>query len=157
MRGALVCCAVLAAACGGDGSGPTAPTDTVRLTGTWAGSFEGQVISSRRLSAELEQSDGIHGERTNVTGSWNATVRLPPVPGVPAEVELGGSVRGNATGSTADLTFEIDGFRDYFPEGCAILVDVSSFDATRLTGTWRTSDECRAPAVDLGTLTMTRQ
>ena len=147
--------ALLAAACG-DGSGPTEPTDAVRLTGSWAGSFEGQVISSRRVGAELEQGAGTHGERTNVSGTWSATVRLPPVPGAPAEVELGGAVRGEATGGTAELTFGIDGFREYFPEGCALLVSVSSFDATTLNATWRTSDECRAPAVDAGTMTLMR-
>lgn len=64
---------------------------------------------------------------------------------------------GNATGDTAELTFGIDGFRDYFPEGCALIVSVSSFDATTMSATWTTNDECRPPAVDEGTLTMMRQ
>ena len=156
LRVVPLCFALLAAACGDDAS-PTAPTATApRLTGTWSGSFQGQVISSQRFSTTLEQGDGSHGERTNVDGTWSATVRLPPVPGAPAEVELGGPVRGDATGGAAELTFEIEGFPEYFPEGCGIAADVT-FDATTMNATWETNDMCQPPAVDEGTLTMMRQ
>lgn len=156
----LTCFASLATACGGDDSGPTAPTtvqpEAVTLTGTWAGTFQGQVISSDRVGAELEQSQGSHGER-NTSGTWSALVRLPPVPGAPAEVELGGVVTGNATGGTAELLFAIEGFPDYFPEGCGLSLSVSSFDATTLEATWNTNGQCQPPAVDEGTMTLLRQ
>lgn len=156
----FLCFASLAAACGGDDSGPAAPTtgepEAVTLTGTWAGSFAGQVISSDRVGAELEQSQGSHGER-NTSGTWSALVRLPPVPGAPAEVELGGVVTGNATGGTAELLFAIEGFPDYFPEGCGLSVSVSSFDAMTMEATWSTNDQCRPPAVDEGAMTLMRQ
>ena len=156
LRVVPLCFALLAGACGDD-SGPTGPTTSrPRLTGDWIGSLEGRLISGQRFSANLQQGEGQHGERTNVDGTWSATVRLPPVPGAPTEVELSGTARGNAEGETAELSFKIEGFRDYFPEGCAI--DLSgSFDQTTLSGTWTTNDMCQPPAVDEGTMTLTRQ
>ena len=153
----LIGFASLAAACGGDDSGPTGPTTSrPRLTGNWTGSFEGQLISSDQMSTNLQQGEDQHGERTNVDGTWSATVRLPPVPGAPTEVELTGTARGNAEGETVELSFKIDGFRDYFPEGCAIDL-TGTFDATTLRGTWTTNDMCQPPAVDQGTITLMRQ
>ena len=156
----LACFVSPAAACGGDDSGPAGPTpvepEAVTLTGTWAGSFDGQVISSDRVGAELEQSQGSHGER-NTSGTWSAMVRLPPVPGAPTEVELGGVVTGNATGGTAELLFAIEGFADYFPEGCGLSVSVSSFDATTMEASWTTNDQCQPPAVDEGMMVLMRQ
>lgn len=62
-------------------------------------------------------------------------------------------MRGEATGGTAELTFGMDGFRDCSGGVRTPRVSVSSFDATMLSSTWRTSDECRPPAVDEGTMT----
>ena len=143
-----------AAACGGDSS-PTTPTPAppapVTLTGVWVGPVDGQLISSDSATADLAQS------ASTVTGEWSATVRLPPVPGAPAEVPLGGPVTGTATGATAELAFAIVGFPTYFAEGCAIDVSVTSFDQTTMQADWTTNDMCQPPAVDSGTLTFTRQ
>lgn len=150
------CIALVAAACGGDDAGPTEPTPVeppapVTLTGTWTGSFEGALISGDDLRVELTQ------EGTMVTGSWTATVRLPPVPGAPPEVPLGGGVNGTAAETTAELSFLLEGFPDYFPEGCAIDASVTSFGEATLEATWETNTICQPPAVDSGTLTLTRQ
>ncbi len=146
--------ALVAAACGGDDSGPTEPTPVepvaVTLTGTWTGSFEGALISGDDLRVELTQ------EGTMVTGSWTATVRLPPVPGAPPEIPLGGGVTGTAADTTAELSFLLEGFPDYFPEGCAIDASVTSFDEATAEATWETNTTCQPPAVDEGTLSLAR-
>ena len=68
---------------------------------------------------------------------------------------------GTATGTTADLSFaftdEVEVFRQYFPEGCALTVTVTSFSATTMDATWMTNASCRAPVIDNGTLALTRQ
>ena len=154
----ILCFALLAAGCGDDDT-PTAPTTTdpdpdpdpvtVTVTGTWSGSFEGELISGDNASVDLTQ-DG-----TTVTGSWTATVRLPPVPGAPSEVPLGGAVTGTVDNMSTELAFAIEGFPDYFPEGCAIAV-TASFDETTMEGDWMTNASCVEPVVDMGTLTFMR-
>jgi hypothetical protein len=152
----VLCFALLAAGCGDDDS-PTAPTttepdpdpDPVTVTGTWSGSFDGADISGDNVSVDLTQ-DG-----TTVTGRWTATVRLPPVPGAPPEVPLGGAVTGTVDNMSTELAFAIEGFADYFPEGCAIAV-TASFDETTMKGDWMTNASCQEPAVDEGTLSFTR-
>jgi hypothetical protein len=56
----------------------------------------------------------------------------------------------------AELSFLLEGFADYFPEGCAIDASVSSFDEATLEATWETNDTCQPPAVDEGTLSLAR-
>ena len=154
----VLCLVALGDAACGDDSSPTTPTPAappapapVTLTGVWVGPVDGQLISSDSATADLAQS------ASTVTGEWSATVRLPPVPGAPAEVPLSGPVTGTATGTTAELAFEILGFPEYFAEGCAIDVSVTSFDQTTMQADWTTNDVCKPPAVDSGTLTFTRQ
>ena len=153
----FLCFALLAAACGGDDS-PTAPTpvepepepEPITLTGSWSGSVEGVFVTGD-ASTELSQ-DG-----ADVTGTWSMPMPATLVAlGAPAQAELAGSVTGTAMDMTAELSFTLDGFPEYFPEGCAIDVSVTSFDATTMEGTWATNDMCQPPAVDEGTLSFMR-
>ena len=151
----FLCFALLAPACGGDDS-PTAPTpvepepEPITLTGSWSGSVEGVFVTGD-ASTELSQ-DG-----ANVTGTWSMPMPATLVAlGAPAQAELAGSVTGTAMDMTAELSFTLDGFPQYFPEGCAIDVSATSFDATTMEGTWATNDMCQPPAVDEGTLSFMR-
>ena len=55
-------------------------------------------------------------------------------------------------------TRELAAFARYFGSAdCAIAVTVTSFSRTTLEGTWTTNESRQAPAVDQGTLTLTRQ
>ena len=151
----VLCFALLTTACGDDSS-PTAPTPAVTLTGTWAGTFAGNLVSG----------DGqmmLTQEGVNVTGEWSAPIpelllALAP-PGFDlAGVDLAGPVTGTVAGTTATLSF---GFLEVFslflgnPE-CGLNVTVTSFDATSLEGTYATNDSCQPPIVDQGTLAFTR-
>ena len=149
---------VLAAAC--QSASPTAPTDAepepVTLSGTWTGSATGNFIASDAVTATLTQTDAA------VTGDWSTPMPATLVGfGAPANVNLYGPVTGTATGSTADLSFaftdEVAVFRQYFPEGCALTVTVTSFTATTMDATWMTNASCQAPVIDNGTLALTRQ
>ena len=70
-----------------------------------------------------------------------------------------GDPTGTVTGTTAELSFGFAAaFATYFGSTeCAIAVTVTSFSRTTLEGTWTTNESCQAPAVDQGTLTLTRQ
>lgn len=157
---ALVLCGiVLATAC--QNASPTAPTEPepepepIRLTGTWSGSATGNFISSDAVTTTLTQTD------TAVTGEWSMPMPSTLVAfGAPADVNLSGTVSGTATGTTADLSFafaDVEVFRQYFAEGCALSVTISSFTATTADATWMTNASCLPPVVDNGTLTLTRQ
>lgn len=146
----VLCGIVLTAAC--QSASPTAPTDQDTLTGTWSGTFTGNLIVSDAVSAELTDTD------SQVTGRWSMPMPATLVAfGAPADINLAGPVTGTVTGTAAELAFEFEGFPQYFPPGCAIAVSVSSFNATTMDGTWTTNESCQAPAVDDGTMTMTRQ
>ncbi len=154
---------LLAAAC--DSASPTGPTTTepepepepeaVMLTGNWGGTFTGMFIASNAVTAALTQTDAA------VTGDWSTP--MPPTLvafGAPDNVNLSGPVTGTVTGTTAELTFgflDIPVFRQYFAEGCALSLTVSSFTATTLEGTWATNMSCEPPVVDNGTMMLTRQ
>ena len=152
---------LLAAAC--DSASPTGPTTTepepepeaVTLTGNWGGTFTGRFIASDAVTAELTQTD------TDVTGIWSTPMPAEIVAaGAPADVNLSGPVTGTVTGTMAELTFgflDIEVFRQYFAEGCALSLTVSSFTATTLEGTWATNMSCQPPVVDDGTMMLTRQ
>jgi hypothetical protein len=151
----VLCFALLAAGCGDDDT-PTAPTTTepdpepITLIGTWSGRVEGNVVTGDAM-AMLTQ-DG-----ANVTGDWSMQMPATLVAlGAPAEAELAGSVTGTAMDMSAELSFSLDGFPQYFPEGCGIDVSVTSFDATTMEATWATNGSCVPPAVDMGTLTFMR-
>ena len=159
-RLALVLCGiVLAVAC--QSASPTAPTEPepepepVTLSGTWTGSATGNFISSDAVTATLTQTDAA------VTGEWSTPMPATLVGfGAPANVNLSGPVTGTASGTTADLSFafaDIEVFRTYFPEGCALDVTVTSFSETTMEATWMTNTSCQAPVVDNGTLSLTRQ
>ncbi len=159
-RLAIVLWGILAAvAC--DSASPTAPTEPepepepITLTGTWMGTFTGNFIVSDAVTAELTQTD------TMVTGEW--ATPMPPtlvLLGAPPEVNLTGPVTGAVTGTTAELSFgflAIPAFSQYFAEGCALSLSVTSFTATTMDGTWMTNASCQEPVNDSGTLTLTRQ
>ena len=149
--GAIVCLATVAAGCRGDS--PTSPTDVPTLTGTWAGTFSGGLVSGDG-QATLTQDD------MTVTGDWSAPMPANLVAlGAPAAVPLTGPVTGSATGTTADLTFGFaEVFHPYFGNpDCGLAVSVTSFDATMLMANWSTNASCQPPVVDSGTLTFTRQ
>ena len=149
-----LCGALLAAAC--QSASPTAPTEpeTVTLTGTWSGSATGNFISSDSVTTTLTQTDAA------VTGEWSMPMPTTLVAfGAPAEVNLSGTVTGTVTGATAELSFafaDVEVFRQYFAEGCALSVSISSFTATMADATWMTNASCQPPVVDNGTLTLTR-
>ena len=151
----VLCGSLLAAAC--QSASPTAPTEpeTVTLTGTWSGSATGTFISSDAVAATLAQTDAA------VTGDWSMPMPATLVAfGAPANVNLSGTVTGTATGTTAELSFafaDVEVFRDYFAEGCALSVSISSFTATMADATWMTNASCQPPVVDNGTLTLIRQ
>ena len=160
LRLAIVLCgALLAAAC--QSASPTAPTEPepepepVTLTGTWSGSATGNFISSDAVTTTLTQTD------TAVTGDWSMPMPTTLVAfGAPADVNLSGTVTGTASGTTADLSFafaDVEVFRQYFAEGCALSVTISSFTETMADATWMTNASCQPPVVDNGTLTLTRQ
>ena len=158
----FLCGIALTAAC--QSASPTAPTDPepdpepVTLTGSWSGSADGLFIVSDDLSATLTQTDAA------VTGDWS--MPMPPLLvgfGAPAEVDLSGPVTGTATGTMADLSFgfrdDVEVFRQYFPEGCAISVTVTSFTATMLEATWVLNELCTGNLAREtgGNITLTRQ
>lgn len=155
----VLCGALLAAAC--QSESPTAPTEPepepepVTLTGTWSGSVTGNFISSDAVNTTLTQTDAA------VTGEWSMPMPATLVTfGAPADVNLSGTVTGTATGTTAELSFafaDVEVFRQYFAEGCALSVSISSFTATMADSTWMTNASCQPPVVDSGTLTLTRQ
>jgi hypothetical protein len=147
----LPCLALLAAGCRGDT--PTSPTDDPTLSGTWAGAFAGALVSGDG-QATLTQ-DG-----TTVTGDWSAPMPANLVAlGAPAAVPLTGPVSGEASGTTAELTFSFaEVFHPYFGNpNCGLAVSVTSFDAMMLMANWTTNESCQPPVVDSGTLTFTRQ
>ncbi len=157
----VLCGTLLAAAC--QSASPTAPTEPepepepepITLTGTWNGSATGNFISSDAVTAMLSQTDAA------VTGDWSMPMPATLVAfGAPANVNLSGTVTGTATGTTAELSFEfadVEVFRQYFVEGCALSVSITSFTATMADATWMTNAMCLPPVVDMGTLTLTRQ
>ena len=155
---AVFCGILLATAC--ETASPTAPTEPepepepITLTGNWAGMFTGNFIASDAVTAMLNQTD------TAVTGEWSSPMPAILVGfGAPAEVNLSGPVTGTVTGTTADLSFgflDIEVFRQYFAEGCALSLSISSFTATAMDGTWTTNASCQPPVVDSGILTLTR-
>ncbi len=152
---------LLAAAC--DSASPTGPTTTepepepeaVMLTGNWRGTFDGMFIASDAVTAELTQTD------TAVTGTWSTPMPALLVTfGAPANVPLSGLVAGTVTGTTAELAFgflDIPAFREYFAEGCALSLTVSSFTATTMDGTWATNMSCQPRVSDSGDMMLTRQ
>ena len=159
-RLALVLCgALLAAAC--QSASPTAPTEPelepepVTLTGTWSGSATGNFISSDAITTTLTQTAAA------VTGEWSMPMPTTLVTfGAPDNVNLSGAVTGTAAATTADLSFgfaDVEVFRQYFAEGCALTVTVTSFTATTMDATWMTNASCLPPVIDNGTLTLTRQ
>ena len=155
----VLCGTLLAAAC--QSASPTAPTEPepepepITLSGSWTGTSTGNFISSESVAAMLTQTG------TAVTGDWS--IPMPPLlvlAGAPADVNLAGPVTGTVTGTAADLEFgflDIEVFRQYFAEGCALSVSVSSFTATTLEATWMTNASCLPPVIDNGALTLTRQ
>lgn len=148
----VLCGALLAGACQ-SASSPAAPTDPepATLTGMWRGAFTGTLVVSDAVAADLAQTGDA------VTGTWTTPMPATLVTfGAPADVALSGPVAGTTDGMTAELSFEFEGFPQYFPPGCALALSVS-FDATMLEGTWETNSSCAAPVVDSGTMTMTRQ
>ena len=156
----VLCGSLLAAAC--QSASPTAPTEPepepepVTLQGMWSGSADGNFIASDSVTANLTQTDGA------VSGEWRTPMPATLVAfGAPANVDLYGPVTGTATGTTADLSFaftdEVEVFRQYFAEGCALSVTVTEFTATSMNATWMTNASCQPPVVDSGSLTMTRQ
>ena len=155
----VLCGTLLAAAC--QSASPTEPTPVepepqpVTLTGTWSGSFTGMLIVSDMVTAILTQTDN------TVTGDWSSPMPMILVGfGAPAEVNLQGPVTGTVTGTMAELSFgflAIPAFEDYFAEGCALSLSVSSFTETMLDGTWTTNMSCQRPVIDMGTMTLTRQ
>ena len=150
-----ILCIVLAmvggtAACG---SGPAGPSDTLTLTGNWAGSFTGNVVSGDG-SATLAQ-DG-----ANVTGNWTAPMPAALIAaGAPAGISLAGPVTGTVDGTTAELEFAfVEAFHAFLQTpDCALAVSVSSFTETTLTATWATNASCPPNINDMGTLSFTRQ
>ena len=159
-RLALVLCGiVLAAAC--QSASPTAPTEPEpepepTLQGMWSGSADGNFIASDSVTANLTQTDGA------VSGEWRTPMPATLVAfGAPPNVDLYGPVTGTAAGTTAELSFaftdEVQEFRRYFAEGCALSVTVTEFTATSMSATWMTNASCQPPVVDNGTLTLTRQ
>ena len=150
---------LLTVAC--ESASPTAPTEPepepepVTLSGSWSGTFTGTFIGSDAVNAQLTQTD------TAVTGDWASPMPAILVGfGAPAEVNLSGPVTGTVTGTTAELSFgflDIEVFRQYFAEGCALSLTISSFTATTMEGTWTTNMSCQPPVIDNGTLTLTRQ
>ena len=155
----LVCLALAPAACGGDSSpaAPTTPTTPdptpVTLTGTWSGPVDGVLVDGD-ARADLTQTG------TSATGDWSMPMPAALVAfGLPADDDLEGPVTGTVTGTTAELSFGFAAeFATYFGSTeCAIAVTVTSFSQTTLEGTWTTNESCQAPAVDQGTLTLTRQ
>ena len=161
-RLAIVLCGILAAvAC--DSASPTAPTapepepepEPVTLNGNWRGTFTGTLIASDAVTATLTQTDAA------VTGEWSSPMPAILVAlGAPANVNLSGPVTGTVTGTTAELSFgflAIAAFQEYFAEGCALSLSVTSFTATTMEGTWRTNASCEGRVNDNGNLTLTRQ
>ena len=140
---------VAAAAC----QSPTEPTESdVTLTGAWSGAFTGNLLRSDAVTANLTHTD------VGVTGTWSMPMPATLVAfGAPAGLELSGPVAGTVTGTTAELEFLFEGFRQYFAEGCAVALSVASFDATMLEGSWTTNASCQPPVEDSGTMTMTRR
>ena len=162
-RTAIILCSILlAAAC--EGVSPTAPTtsnpdpeaDPVTLTGTWMGSFVGLLISTDAARANLTQTG------TTVTGDWSTPMPATLVAfGAPADLDVSGPVTGTVTGTgtAAELSFgflDNEVFRQFFAEGCALSLSVSLFTATTMEGTWMTNASCLPPAVDRGTMMLTR-
>lgn len=149
----IVC--ILLAACGtaACGDSPAGPSGGTTLTGSWAGSFTGNVVEGD-ASATFTQDDA------QVTGDWTAPMPAPLVAlGAPAAVPLAGPVMGTADGTTAELEFAfIEAFHPYFGGAdCALAVSVSSFSATTLTATWEMNTSCPENLFDSGTLTLMRQ
>lgn len=149
---AVICFSLLTVACGDDSSGPTAPSAPT-LTGNWAGSFMGNLVSG-------EGQMMLTQEGTNVTGEWSAPMPAALVAqGAPAGTNLAGPVSGSVDGTTATLTL---GFLEAFvvflgnPD-CGLAVDVTSFSETSLEGSYTTNDMCQPPIEDQGTLTFMRQ
>ena len=162
-RTAIILCSILlAAAC--EGVSPTAPTtsnpdpeaEPVTLTGNWMGSFVGLLISTDAARANLTQTG------TTVTGDWSTPMPATLVAfGAPADLDVSGPVTGTVTGTgtAAELSFgflDNEVFRQFFAEGCALSLSVSLFTATTMEGTWMTNASCLPPAVDRGTMMLTR-
>ncbi len=161
---AVFCSLLLAAAC--ETASPTAPTEPeptaptepepepITLAGNWAGTFTGDFITSDAVTAMLTQTD------TMVGGEWSTPMPAALVLlGAPASVNLSGPVTGTVTGTMAELSFgfpDTPPFSDYFAEGCALSLSISSFTATAMDGMWTTNDLCQPPVTDSGTLTLAR-
>ena len=158
IRAAVLVCLALAPAACGDDSSPAAPTPTtpdptpVTLTGTWSGPVDGALVDGD-ARAELTQTG------TSATGDWSMPMPAALIAIGAPNVNLEGPVTGTVTGTTAELSFGFAAaFATYFGSTeCAIAVTVTSFSQTTLEGTWTTNESCQAPAVDQGTLTLTRQ
>ena len=155
----IMCLGLLAIACDGGSTAPSAPShdhqddpQSVTLAGVWSGRIEGALFVGD-ARAELTQNGAI------VSGDWSVPMPGPLVAlDAPADIELGGLVTGTAAQATAELTF---GFRDalavYFGSAqCALDVNVSTFNETRIEATWVTNDSCQPPAIDEGGLALTR-
>ena len=148
----VLCFSLLTVACGDDSSGPTAPT-AVTLTGNWAGSFMGNLVSGAGQMMLTQ-------EGTNVTGEWSAPMPAALVAfGAPAEIDLAGPVSGSVDGTTATLTLGfLEAFADYLgTTECGLAVDVTSFSETSLDGSYTTNEMCQPPIEDQGTLAFMRQ
>ncbi len=153
----VVCGIVSAAACQSDSpTGPTEPEpQPVTLTGAWSGSVTGTFIATDTANTTLTETDG------TVTGEWSTPMPATLVAfGAPANVNLSGPVTGTASGTTAELSFgfaDIEVFRQYFAEGCALSVTVTSFTETTMEATWMTNPSCQPPVIDSGAMMLTRQ
>lgn len=156
----VFCFALAAAACGGDDSSPASPTtptpdpEPVTLSGTWTGPVDGVLVDGDARAVLTQSGSDVTGDE------WSMPMPAALVAfGAPADVPLTGPVTGSVSGTTAALTFGfLAVYADYFGSTeCAIAVTVTSFSQTTLEATWTTNDSCRAPAVDQGTLTFTRQ
>ncbi len=147
----VLCLAVVSVACGDDDSGPTAPTPTVTLTGTWAGMFTGNLVSG---SGQMMLTQ----EGVTVSGQWSAPMpELLIAQGAPAEIPLAGAVTGMVEGTTATLSLRFaEAFALFIPSDCGLDVSVTSFSETSLEGTYMTSAMCPSPINDQGTLNFTR-
>lgn len=148
---AVLCLALLAAACGSDDSTPTAPTPAVTLTGTWAGMFNGALIQGDG-QAELTQTG------TNVTGEWSAPMPQPLILLGAPDIDLFGPAEGTVNGTSATITMRFnEAFVSYFGSAdCGLEAEVT-FNETTLEGSWMNNEHCQPPAVDSGTLSFTRQ
>ena len=151
----VLCFALVTAACGDDDSGPTAPTlMPVTLTGPWAGTFGGNLVSGNGQMMLTQ-------EGTNVTGAWSAPMpELLLANGAPPGVDLAGPITGTVAGTTATLALRVLEVFVLLLGGateCGLDVNITSFNETSMEGSYTTNDSCPPPINDQGTLTFMRQ